>query len=53
MAKLEKYNAQGKCPKCSSSTVSVEYKKILTSESMLRTCNNCGYQWKEAPHDAK
>lgn len=50
---MEKYNPKSVCPKCSHEHPSVQYVKSVMGEHMKRTCNHCGYSWKEKPNDAK
>ena len=49
MALLEVPVSMGKCPKCGSKDVEIEFRKFLSSKSSTITkkyikCNNCGYE---------
>ena len=49
MALLETPVSMGKCPKCGSRDVEIEFRKIETSKASVITkkwvkCNSCGYE---------
>ena len=57
---MNKYKIGNPCPKCGERCAKTKYKdiiymygKLYSNDKMIRTCTNCGYEWKELPLDAK